>query len=100
FPNVITLHGIMGAQARLLKARPGSFHWLAMMLERMTLPRTLGVLCNSAYTESMVRRLSRRTWQIPNAVRRGFFDLPLSGRSPSATPVLFNVRAIRGPERQ
>ena len=100
FPNVITLHGIMGAQARLLKARPGSFYWLAMMLERMTLPRTLGVLCNSAYTESMVRPLSRRTWQIPNAVRREFFDSPLPGRSTSATPVLLNVGAIGVRKRQ
>jgi len=100
FPNVITLHGIMGAQARLLKARPDSFHWLAMMLERVTLPRTLGVFCNSAYTESFVRPLTRRTWEIPNAVRPEFFDSPFPARSTSRTPVLLNIGAIRLRKRQ
>src|ERR1700719_4453654 len=77
FQNVLTIHGNMRAIARNMNAPVGSFHWTAAMLERFTLPRTLGVLCNSKYTESMVRPIARRTWQVPNAIRREFFETPL-----------------------
>ena len=39
FPNVVTLHGVMTEQAKLLHARPGTFYWMAAQLEKFTLPR-------------------------------------------------------------
>ena len=73
YPSVITIHGNMGAIARKFKARIGSFHWLAAMLENWTLPQARGVFCNSQYTESLVRPRNPRTWTVPNALRSSFF---------------------------
>ncbi len=76
FPNVVTIHGNMAALARRFRERVGSFVWLAGKLETFTLKRTDGVLCNSAYTEQLVRPRARRTWRVPNAVREIFFAPP------------------------
>jgi len=73
FPNVLTIHGNMAELARLFKAPIGSFHWLAARLENFVLPRTAGVFCNSAYTESLVRPRARQVWRAPNALREAFF---------------------------
>jgi len=100
FPNVITIHGNMNAVARALRARIASYHWCAALLERFTLPRTLGVFCNSAYTESVVRPVARRTWRVPNAVRREFFETPLSKRATDSGPILLNIGAISPYKRQ
>jgi glycosyltransferase involved in cell wall biosynthesis len=83
FPNVVTIHGNMAELARLFKARIGSFHWLAARLENFVLPRTAGVLCNSAYTESLVRPRSRQVWRVPNPLREAFFlkALPVENKS-------------------
>jgi glycosyltransferase involved in cell wall biosynthesis len=99
FPNVVTLHGIMREQARLSNARPGSFYWLATLLESFVLRRTAGVFCNSEYTESVVRPRSRRTWRVPNAVRQAFFDEPVRC-SPSGDPILLNVGMVCPRKRQ
>jgi glycosyltransferase involved in cell wall biosynthesis len=77
FPNVVTIHGNMAELARLFRARFGSFHWLAARLENFALPRTAGVFCNSAYTESLVRPRARRVWRVPNALQEAFFLKPL-----------------------
>src|SRR5205823_257675 len=42
FPNVVTLHGNMAELARLLRARFGSYGWLAARLETFTLKRAGG----------------------------------------------------------
>jgi glycosyltransferase involved in cell wall biosynthesis len=100
FPNVVTIHGNMSALARRMKASVGSYLWFAAMLERFTLPRTLGVFCNSAYTESMVRRRARRTWRVPNAIRREFFDTPLAPKGRISKPILLNIGTISPHKRQ
>lgn len=83
FPNVLTIHGNMAELARLFGARIGSFYWLAARLENFALPRTAGVFCNSAYTESLVRPRARRVWRVPNALREAFFlkALPSGNKS-------------------
>jgi len=83
FPNVLTIHGNMAELGRLFKARIGSFHWLTARLENYVLPRTSGVFCNSAYTESLVRPRARRVWRVPNALREAFFlkALPAGNKS-------------------
>ena len=75
FPNVLTIHGNMGLIAQVNKARPFSFNWLAAHLERMTIPRSLGVVCITRYTQAAVSDLARRTWVVPNAVDATFFEV-------------------------
>jgi glycosyltransferase involved in cell wall biosynthesis len=98
FPNVVTIHGNMREIAKVNQARPFSFLWLAARLEAWTLPRTGGVLCNSAYTRQSVSSLARRTWLVPNALREIFFS-PSRGASVSP-PILLNIGVISVRKRQ
>jgi glycosyltransferase involved in cell wall biosynthesis len=75
YPNVLTLHGNMRLIAVVNGARPFSYIWLAARLEGFVLPRTDGVVCITNYTRQAVQDLARRTWVLPNAVDRTFFDL-------------------------
>lgn len=93
FPNVLTIHGNMRELARINRARPFSFAWLAARLERFTLPRSRGVLCNSHYTQRLVKGLAAKTWLVPNAVRGRFFS-PAAVVQPSLPPILLNIGVI------
>ena len=75
YPNVLTIHGNMRLIARVNRARPFSFQWLAARLERLTIPRSSGVVCITKYTQQAVKDLARRTWVVPNAVDASFFDV-------------------------
>jgi glycosyltransferase involved in cell wall biosynthesis len=75
FPNVITVHGNMRLIARVNKPRPFTYGWLAARLEAITLPRAMGVVCITRYTEQAVSDLARRTWVVPNAVDASFFEI-------------------------
>jgi glycosyltransferase involved in cell wall biosynthesis len=98
YPNLVTVHGNMAQIARMNHARIGSFQWLAARLENFTLRRTLGVLCNSAYTEGLVRPRARKTWLVPHALRLEFLDPP---PDPGARPpVLLNAGAVTPRKRQ
>jgi glycosyltransferase involved in cell wall biosynthesis len=99
FPNVLTIHGNMAELARLFRARIGSFHWLAARLENFALRRTVGVFCNSAYTENLVRPRARKTWRVPNALRREFFETPPEAQNDSRC-VLLNVGVVSQRKRQ
>jgi glycosyltransferase involved in cell wall biosynthesis len=99
FTNVITLHGIMKDSARVLKARPGSFHWLASRLETVALKRTSGVFCNSRYTQGVIAPRTRRTWLVPNAVREIFLTQPISARLPGPC-LLLHVGVISENKQQ
>ena len=99
YPNVVTLLGIMREIAKIMHARPGSYGWMASLLESFALRRTAGVLCNSHFTEEKVRHRTPKTWLVPNAIRLPFFLKPL----PAATParcVLLNVGTIFPLKRQ
>jgi glycosyltransferase involved in cell wall biosynthesis len=98
-PNVVTIHGNMAELARLFKARVGSFGWLAAHLENYALRRAGGVLCNSAYTETLVRPRSRRTWRVPNPLREQFFVRPLPPPA-GQKPLMLNVGVISPRKRQ
>lgn len=100
FPNVITLHGIMTRVARAMNTHPGSYYWWAAVLERLALPRTLGVLCNSVYTETVVRPVARKTWHVPNAVRREFLERPIPQKAMGEKPIILNVGVISPYKRQ
>jgi glycosyltransferase involved in cell wall biosynthesis len=71
-PSVVTIHGNMRRLARLGRARPFSFPWIAARFEGWTIPRANGVVCITRHAEEEVRGLARRTWIIPNAVDPGF----------------------------
>jgi glycosyltransferase involved in cell wall biosynthesis len=75
FPNVLTIHGNMRLIAEVNQAKPLSFFWLAAQLEKVTLPRTRGVVCITRYTRDAVKDLSPRTWVVPNAVDESFFAI-------------------------
>jgi glycosyltransferase involved in cell wall biosynthesis len=100
FPNVITIHGNMAELARIFHARIGSFHWWTAKLENFTLPRTLGVLCNSHYTQSLVSTRSKKTWLVSNPVRDSFFTPIIRNNLPSETPTLLVVGVICARKRQ
>jgi glycosyltransferase involved in cell wall biosynthesis len=75
FPNVLTIHGNMRLIAEVNRSTPLSYWWLAAMLEKMTIPRSSGVVCITHYTETAVADLAKRTWVVPNAVDSSFFEL-------------------------
>lgn len=93
FPNVVTIHGNMRRVAKVNRARPFSFEWLSARLEAMTLPRAAGVFCNSAHTEEQVRPLAKKTWRVPNALRKVFFRPP-AATTTQTPPVLLNIGFI------
>lgn len=99
YPNVVTIHGNMADLARQFRERVGSFVWLAGKLETFTLKRTGGVLCNSAYTEQLVRPRARRTWRVPNALREMFLAAAPTPGGPGRCTLL-NVGVISARKRQ
>ncbi len=99
FPNLVTLHGIMRGMARITDARPGSFYWCNAHLESFVLKRTGGVLCNSAYTEAMVRNVARKRWRVPNALRSLFFSRNQM-RERNSIPILLNIGTVEPHKRQ
>jgi glycosyltransferase involved in cell wall biosynthesis len=98
FPNVVTIQGNMAELARMDRPRIGSYLWLAARLENFTLPRTHGVLCNSTYTESLVRPRARKTWLSPHASRLDFLQ-PAPEMNPRPC-VLLNAGVISPRKRQ
>ena len=100
FPNVITIHGNMRSIATISHAPPFSYDWCAARLEGFTLPRAWGVLCNSSFTQSEVRPLARRTWHVPNALRREFFESNLSIEPASSKPRILSIGTVLKHKRQ
>ena len=100
FPNVLTIHGNMRLVAKIERARPFSFWWIASWLETFAVPRSQGVVCITNYTRDAMAGLAKKTWVVPNAVDGSFFDVqPEPG--PGA-PVILCVGAIgaaQKPER-
>ncbi len=98
FPNLVTIHGNMAEQARQFRPRIGSYAWLAAHLENFTVRRTLGVVCNSTYTQNAIRPRARQTWLVPHALRLAFFESsPETGARPC---VLLNAGVICERKRQ
>jgi glycosyltransferase involved in cell wall biosynthesis len=93
FPNVLTIHGNMRLIAKVNRARPFSFPWLAARLERLTIPRSAGVICITNYTRQAVMDLARRTWVVPNAVDASFFDVT-AAPPPEEPPCLLCVGQV------
>jgi glycosyltransferase involved in cell wall biosynthesis len=75
FPNVLTIHGNHRLIAKVNKARPFSYVWLAAKLESVTIPRSNGIVCITHYTEDAVKDLAKCTWVVPNAVDASYFEV-------------------------
>jgi glycosyltransferase involved in cell wall biosynthesis len=84
FPNVLTIHGNMRFIAKVNRVKPLSFFWLAARLEKLTVPRSAGVVCITRYTQDAVSDLARKTWVLPNAVDASFFEV--EANPPPETP--------------
>jgi len=97
FPNVVSIQGNMAELARLFRARIGSYHWLAARLENFTLRRTAGVICNSIYTENLVRGRAPKTWVVHPALRLEFLEPSPATPRPCA---LLNAGVISPRKRQ
>lgn len=81
YPNIVTLHGVMGSLYHTFGGGFFSFYRLAKALEAYAIKRTDGVVCISSFVEKFVAPLAPRTWLIPNAIRSIFFqDPPHVGR--------------------
>jgi len=93
YPNVLTLHGNMRTIAALNRERPFSYNWIAARLEGFVLPRTRGVVCITHYTREAVTDLAPRTWVLPNAVDKSFFDVQ-AAPDPVAPPIGLCVGTI------
>jgi glycosyltransferase involved in cell wall biosynthesis len=90
-PNAVTLHGNMRAVARILRARPFSYHWLHAWLENQVIRRAGLVMCNSAYTEKLVLPLNSSVVRMPNPVRETFFSPPACKSKPRSQRLGFLV---------
>jgi glycosyltransferase involved in cell wall biosynthesis len=99
YKNVLTIHGNMSELGRRYGAGFPQYRWFASKLEDLALKRTAGVLCNSAYTESLVAPRTRRTWRVPNPLRMEFFQ-PQNPRPANPHPILLNVGVISPRKRQ
>ncbi len=75
FPNVLTLHGNMRVHAKRPEQKGITYYKMAAALETFCLKRTDGVVAISSYTEELVKDLAPKTWLLPNAVDRRFFDV-------------------------
>ncbi|HEX5397474.1 MAG TPA: glycosyltransferase family 4 protein [Verrucomicrobiae bacterium] len=93
FPNLVTVHGNMRLIARLNRARPFSYEWLAARLEAVTLPRADGIVCITHYTRELVNRLAKKTWVVPNAVDARFFEVQ-PDINPEHPPIILCVGVI------
>jgi glycosyltransferase involved in cell wall biosynthesis len=93
WPNVLTIHGNMRLIARVNKARPFTFFWLASRLEALTIPRSAGVVCITNYTRDAIAGLAKKTWVVPNAVDASFFAVE-SQRVQTQAPIVLCVGLV------
>jgi glycosyltransferase involved in cell wall biosynthesis len=88
FPSVLTIHGNMRLIARMQRARPFSFFWLAAQSETFVVPRARGVVCITNYTRDAMLGLAKKTWVVPNAVDMSFFKVRPETNPQSPTVIL------------
>lgn len=92
-PNVLTIHGNMRLIAEVNRVKPFSPIWLAAQLEKITIPRSRGVVCITHYTQEAVADLAKHTWIVPNAVDASFF-LVNAEPSPEKPPRILSVGLV------
>ena len=90
-PSVLTIHGNMRVHAKRNKNGHWLYYRIASLLEAICLSRCDGVVAISRYTKDLVKGLSPRTWLLPNAVDRRYFDIT---PAPPVVPHILFVGSI------
>ena len=85
YPSILTIHGNIRAILRNSPMKPLSYWKLQSLLGNLALRRHSGIICTSEHVRKDVALSARRTWLIPNALRKEFLqqqDVPVqrSGR--------------------
>lgn len=68
FPSVLTLHGNFREIAKVFRARPLNYYWVAARLETLVLGQIQHVICISDYVKTLLDPFSCRKSVIPNPV--------------------------------
>jgi glycosyltransferase involved in cell wall biosynthesis len=97
YPNVVTIHGNMGEIFRLFGSS-SPYYFIASQLEKVALKNTDKVFCNSAYTEELVGRYTKKTARVSNPIREEFFS-PIIEKN-SNHPIILNIGVISRRKRQ
>ena len=100
YPNVLTIHGNMQHIHRMDLLGSRAYGILASSLETHALGKTRGVFCNSTHTESLVNPRARKTWLVPNALRKKFFEPENFPKPKNDIPVFLNIGIISTLKRQ
>ena len=87
YPNVLTIHGNMRVHAKRPEQGGSYYYKIAAFLETFSLHRSDGVVAISRYTEELVKGLTPRTWLLPNAVDRRYFNI--TPVTPTVPRILF-----------
>ena len=74
YPSVLTIHGNIRAILRNSTLRPLPFWKLQALLGDFAMRRHTGVICISEHVRKSVALNSRKTWLIPNALRKDFLQ--------------------------
>jgi len=99
FPNIITIHGNIKELNRLKMFGSGLYGPLASFFETRSMKSTVGVFCNSLYTKNLVEKRAKKTWLVPNAIRKAFFT-PKIKYSSRSTPTIVNIGVVCARKRQ
>lgn len=100
YPNVLTIHGNMGAIFKVTNSKLLSYYWFAKHLETVALRRTQGVIAISPYVDALVSGETQRTWPVPNALQSFFFSPNASKKRRPGPARLVNVGVVSHRKRQ
>jgi len=96
-PRILTIHGNLRLINRVTPLQP-RFYWkLQEALETFAIPRFDGVVAITNYTRENIEDLAGKTWVVPNAVDREFFEIR---RQPKAIPEILVVANIQERKNQ
>lgn len=96
-PKVLTLHGFLRMIDPLMKMRPRAYWKTQTLLERIAIPKYDGVVAITNYTKENVADISKKSWVVPNATDRRYFEV---SRNPDSRPVILYVGNIQERKNQ
>jgi glycosyltransferase involved in cell wall biosynthesis len=91
YPNILTIHGNMRVHATRGENQGKPYYRLASALESLALRKTDGVVSISSYTDDLVKPLAKKTWLLPNAADRSYFQ---ASPSPQEPPTILFVGGL------
>lgn len=97
YPKVITIHGFLRMIDPLMKMKPRWYWKTQTILERIAIPRFDGVVAITSYTQSNVQDITPKTWVVPNATDKRYFEIEPDRSRP---PVILYVGNIQERKNQ